>query len=74
MPRNKVLVVDDELNITELIMLGLRYEGFDVTSACDGHGALRAVRPQTPAVAGTRAGGLRFSVSMITRQGRLESR
>ena len=34
-----VLVVDDELNITELVSLGLRYEGFDVASAGDGRGA-----------------------------------
>jgi two-component system OmpR family response regulator len=43
-----VLVVDDELNITELVSLGLRYEGFDVSSAHDGRGALRAVREFRP--------------------------
>ncbi|MFZ0388607.1 MAG: hypothetical protein WAL22_23290 [Solirubrobacteraceae bacterium] len=37
-----MLEVDDELNITELVWLGLRYEGFDVSSAQDGRGALRA--------------------------------
>src|SRR6201986_5421670 len=46
--RSRVLVVDDELNITELVSLGLRYEGFDVTSAHDGRGALRAVREFKP--------------------------
>jgi two-component system OmpR family response regulator len=46
--RTRVLVVDDELNITELVMLGLRYEGFDVASAADGRGALRAVREFRP--------------------------
>src|ERR1700749_5119890 len=46
--RSRVLVVDDELNITELVSLGLRYEGFDVTSAYDGRGALRAVREFKP--------------------------
>ena len=40
----RVLVVDDEPNITELVSIGLRYEGFDVSSAHDGRGALRAVR------------------------------
>jgi two-component system OmpR family response regulator len=44
----RVLVVDDELNITELVALGLRYEGFDVSSARDGRGALRAIREFKP--------------------------
>ncbi len=44
----RVLVVDDEPNITELVSLGLRYEGFDVSSAHDGRGALRAVRELKP--------------------------
>jgi two-component system OmpR family response regulator len=39
----RVLVVDDELNITELVSLGLRYEGFDVSAAHDGRGALRMI-------------------------------
>jgi two-component system, OmpR family, response regulator len=41
-------MVDDEPNITELVSLGLRYEGFDVSSAHDGRGALRAVRELKP--------------------------
>jgi two-component system, OmpR family, response regulator len=44
----RVLVVDDEPNITELVSLGLRYEGFDVSSAHDGRGALRTVRELKP--------------------------
>jgi two-component system OmpR family response regulator len=44
----RVLVVDDERNITELVALGLRYEGFDVSSAHDGRGALRAIRELKP--------------------------
>ncbi len=48
--RRRVLVVDDESNITELVSLGLRYEGFEVLSAADGRGALRAVREFGPAV------------------------
>ena len=47
-PPTRVLVVDDEPNITELVSLGLRYEGFDVSSAHDGRGALRAVRESGP--------------------------
>ncbi|GCE18425.1 response regulator transcription factor [Dictyobacter kobayashii] len=35
-PQLKVLVVDDEDNIIELIRLGLRYEGFHVEVASDG--------------------------------------
>ena len=38
----RVLVVDDELNITELVSLGLRYEGFDVLQQ-------PAARPQSAA-------------------------
>jgi two-component system OmpR family response regulator len=47
-PNTRVLVVDDELNITELVSLGLRYEGFDVSTAHDGRGALQAVREFKP--------------------------
>jgi two-component system, OmpR family, response regulator len=49
-PGVRVLVVDDELNITELVCLGLRYEGFDVKSASDGRNALRAVSEFDPSV------------------------
>jgi two-component system OmpR family response regulator len=48
--RLRVLVVDDESSITELVSLGLRYEGFEVLSAADGRGALRAVREFEPAL------------------------
>jgi two-component system, OmpR family, response regulator len=44
----RVLVVDDELNITELVSLGLRYEGFDVSTAGGGREALRASREFKP--------------------------
>ncbi len=39
-PQLKVLVIDDEDNIIELIRLGLRYEGFEVEVASDGEGGL----------------------------------
>ncbi len=39
----RVLVVDDEPNITELVALALRYEGFTVKTAGTGREALRAV-------------------------------
>jgi two-component system OmpR family response regulator len=47
-PRVRVLAVDDEANITELIAMGLRYEGFEVATAPDGNGALRAVDEFAP--------------------------
>jgi len=36
----RILVVDDEPNITELVSMALRYEGFDVEVAADGRSAL----------------------------------
>jgi two-component system OmpR family response regulator len=38
----RVLVVDDEQNITELVALALRYVGFEVSTAATGHEALAA--------------------------------
>jgi two-component system OmpR family response regulator len=48
-PAPRVLVVDDEPSITELVSTALRYEGFDVTVAANGREALDAavaVRPE----------------------------
>ena len=45
----RILVVDDEPNITDLVATALRYEGFEVSVAAAGREALRAVetfRPQ----------------------------
>lgn len=39
-----MLVVDDEANITELVAMALRYEGFDVAVAGNGRAALEAAR------------------------------
>jgi two-component system, OmpR family, response regulator len=39
----RVLVVDDEPSITDLVALALRYEGFTVEKAATGRGALAAV-------------------------------
>ncbi len=44
----RVLVVDDEANITDLVATALRYEGFDVTTAANGHDALRLVESTRP--------------------------
>ena len=45
----RVLVVDDEPNIVDVIMMALRYQGFEAASAATGREALAAVasfRPQ----------------------------
>ena len=45
---NRVLVVDDEQNITELIATAMRYEGFEVETAATGRQALDAVATFRP--------------------------
>ena len=40
----RVLVVDDEPNIVDVISMALRYEGFEVESAGTGADAIAAVR------------------------------
>jgi two-component system, OmpR family, response regulator len=47
---HRVLVVDDEPNIVDVISMALRYEGFEVASAGTGAEALSAVRTQRPHV------------------------
>jgi two-component system OmpR family response regulator len=47
-PGPRVLVVDDELNIAELISMALRYEGFEVETAGTGSEALRAFESFRP--------------------------
>ena len=44
----RVLVVDDEANITDLVATALRYEGFQVTTASTGAQALDAVASSRP--------------------------
>jgi two-component system OmpR family response regulator len=46
--QHRVLVVDDEPNIVDVISMALRYEGFDVASASTGAEALSAVRDHRP--------------------------
>ena len=48
--KTKVLVVDDESNITDLVATVLRYEGFDVQTASSGREALRAVGTFRPSL------------------------
>ena len=47
-PGPRVLVVDDEPNITELVAMALRYEGFNVETAASGRAALAAAARFTP--------------------------
>ncbi|QTH59477.1 response regulator transcription factor [Corynebacterium hindlerae] len=44
----KVLVVDDEPNIVELLTVSLKFQGFDVASASTGTDALRVAREFQP--------------------------
>jgi len=46
----RVLVVDDEPNITELVAMALRYEGFSVKTAATGRAAITAVSQFSPAL------------------------
>ena len=44
----RVLVVDDEVNIAELISMALRYEGWQVATAASGGHAVKAARETRP--------------------------
>ena len=44
----RVLVVDDEPNIRDLLASSLRFAGFEVTTAADGNGALHGVDDAEP--------------------------
>jgi two-component system, OmpR family, response regulator len=46
----RVLVVDDEPNITELVAMALRYEGFTVQTAANGRDAVSAVASFAPSL------------------------
>lgn len=46
--KGRVLVVDDESNITDLLAMALRYEGFEVEVAASGRAALEAARATPP--------------------------
>ena len=48
MADTRVLVVDDEATITDLVATALRYEGFDVEVACNGTEALRSAETFRP--------------------------
>ncbi|MCC7371044.1 MAG: response regulator transcription factor [Chloroflexi bacterium] len=44
----RILVVDDDELTLDFVELGLRYEGFEVTRALDGHEALRVAERERP--------------------------
>lgn len=44
----RVLVVDDEVSLSELLSMALHYEGGDVQTAADGATAVRAAREHRP--------------------------
>jgi two-component system OmpR family response regulator len=44
----RVLVVDDEASLSELLSMALRYEGWDVRTAADGASAVRTAREHRP--------------------------
>ncbi|MFE9255591.1 response regulator transcription factor [Streptomyces sp. NPDC006879] len=44
----RVLVVDDEASLSELLSMALRYEGWEVRSAADGESAIRTARDFEP--------------------------
>ena len=47
-PSHRVLVVDDEPNIVDVVSMALRYQGFSVESAGDGASAIAAVNSFRP--------------------------
>lgn len=50
MPSERILVVDDDVNVATGLRAALEYEGYDVTVAADGLGALTAITEVDPAV------------------------
>ena len=81
-PEARILVVDDEPNIVELLSVSLRFAGFDVRTASDGQEALEVARDFSPdllvldvmmpvlggleVVRSLRAGGSRTPVLFLT--------
>ena len=48
--KQRILVVEDDQDIAELVRFNLEQEGFGVTTAADGEGALEALRKDGPAL------------------------
>ncbi|HKV46419.1 MAG TPA: response regulator transcription factor [bacterium] len=47
-PGGRILIVDDEPHIVELVRYNLAHEGFEVSVAYDGHEALQKAKAETP--------------------------
>jgi two-component system OmpR family response regulator len=47
-PKHRILVVDDEPNIVDVVSMALRYQGFDVETAANGREAIAAVNSYRP--------------------------
>lgn len=47
-PSHRVLVVEDDRKIAELLLNYLRAGGYEASAACDGHEALRLIQQQPP--------------------------
>jgi two-component system OmpR family response regulator len=50
MADNKVLIVEDDANLLEILKYNLRKEGYDVVTASDGEQALQVARTEKPAL------------------------
>jgi PleD family two-component response regulator len=64
-PRLRVLVVDDEQKLTDLLRLELDVEGYDVQVAGDGASGLFKARPIQPQTSSSSTGIFRTSVGSI---------
>jgi two-component system OmpR family response regulator len=65
-PAPKVLVVDDEEHITELVKMGLSMNGFEVERASTGRGALEAIEKNRPDLVVFEGAGTRTPIIFLT--------
>jgi two-component system KDP operon response regulator KdpE len=48
MPRNKILVVDDDPDLVRALRLRLRANDYDIATACDGYTAIACAQKERP--------------------------
>jgi DNA-binding response OmpR family regulator len=48
MPRNKILVVDDDPDLVRALRLRLRANDYDIATACDGYSAIASAQKEHP--------------------------
>jgi two-component system KDP operon response regulator KdpE len=48
MPRNKILVVDDDPDLVRALRLRLRANDYDIATACDGYSAIASAQKERP--------------------------